>query len=704
PTDDPLAQPGQSLALTLRTEATTGHVSQNRRAFAVGVDSCYCIDPDTGEPLWRRVIGRDAPFPPVPVSGSPERVLVYSTMVNELMMLRQDNGQLLWRQSVGAVPSAPPLIQGDQIYITTASQELWQIAAVNGRAVAKVRFTQSVTGPPAVTTDGRKLLIPGDQLLIYTINLNPMECSAVSFTDHRSGSVSTPLQSAGSLFLMCENATAERAQVRVLRMDEESGRVEIRGSQPVEGQIHDRCLLRGPELFVPSTPQRVTAFRVTDDPDQTPLALTGANQLEEGLQTSMFLLAGPGGQLWLAGRDLRKFRIQTNAVILDEGLTAEGIHVRPVQFIDENVFLTHRSQYSTSQFFTRANPNTMAGEWRTVIGAHILAVGPSQNDQSVLAMSDFGQVFRVSLDRIAQGGFEMKAINEYQLPDKLASNVEGLALLDGRLAVYCGAPAPALWTFTSSGQLERKWDLPDAPVGQAVAIASGAVVPLPGRLHLAAAGQRAAEDYRASQTDGNAQDWKALVALNDKQVLAVTGDNRFIRVEYRATPVPQLAEISSTPMDFGVETTPTVGGQHLFVATTDGRLILMEAATFSTIAQVNLGGIPSATPRVAGNLVIAEVGNWDLKVFNADGGLAPVASLEVSGASLTGNPVALDNGSWLGLLSDGTILSISADGTQITRTGSLGQSVQDGPIRIGQQILAVAVDGTLHLVPSGQSK
>ncbi|MCA9058540.1 MAG: hypothetical protein KDA85_08575, partial [Planctomycetaceae bacterium] len=36
-----------SLALTLRTEAVTGQVSQNRLVFAVGIDSCFGIDADT---------------------------------------------------------------------------------------------------------------------------------------------------------------------------------------------------------------------------------------------------------------------------------------------------------------------------------------------------------------------------------------------------------------------------------------------------------------------------------------------------------------------------------------------------------------------------------------------------------------------------------------------------------------------------------
>ena len=88
----------------------------------------------------------------------------------------------------------------------------------------------------------------------------------------------------------------------------------------------------------------------------------------------------------MGGRDLRKFQTRTNTVLLDSGVTAEGVHVQPIQFADDAVFLTSRQATSSSTFFTRADREQMKGTWRTVIGSRIVALAPSAGGQSVLAV------------------------------------------------------------------------------------------------------------------------------------------------------------------------------------------------------------------------------------------------------------------------------------------------------------------------------
>ena len=79
-----------------------------------------------------------------------------------------------------------------------------------------------------------------------------------------------------------------------------------------------------------------------------------------------------------------------------------------------------------------------------------------------------------------------------------------------------------MWTFTNTGQLERKWTLPDAPQTAPVAIDGGVVFAMPGRLHISAtAGGKQAEDYRSSQSAEAQQPWKSLTAISNNQVLAI---------------------------------------------------------------------------------------------------------------------------------------------------------------------------------------
>ena len=688
----------KSLSLALRTQAATDLSSQGRSVFGIGIDSVFALDADTGDPLWRHPVGVDSPFAPIAVKGTEPGVLIFSTLSGELQLLSQHDGHLLWRQPLEGRPSAMPLVVSDQIFITTQNHEMWQIAVANGHALSRLKFSQSIIGPPALASDGSKLVIPGDETLVYTLSLNPLSCIAVSQIPHKAGSVKTPMLAAGKYFLMCDNVSAETARIQTLNIDANGG-LKVETEDPIEGQINDPCLLRGYDLFVPSTPQRVTAFRVAEEIGHPPLSRVGANQLEEGIQTRMFLLAGPSAQLWLAGRDLRKFQTRTNTILLDSGITAEGIHLQPIQFVDEAVFLTTKNPQSSSVFFTRTNREEMKGTWRTVLGSKLVAVGPAAGGDSLLAIGDYGEAYRVSMADIAKGGFQRESTSRFRLPDKLTSEVGGVALKDGRVAAWCGAPEPAMWTFTSTGQLERKWTLPDAPQLPPVALDGGVVFAMPGRLHISAiAGGQTAEDYRASQTQNQQQPWKSLTAISSTQVLAVNADNQFVRAEFRATPRPQLAELSVTNVPYLIELPPAILGDFLFLATTDGKLVMLQATTLERLAEIDLGTIPNAMPKVAGGFVFVEVANKDVRVFKTEGGLPQTASFPLDGHALAGDPLLLSDLSYLIARTDGKLIRLNPDGTVSDSVVQLGQAIQQGPLNINGQIIMIAQDGSLYQI------
>jgi len=697
PPIDPANSPLPAATLALRTQGRTDLTSQGRFIFTIGIDSCWAVDADTGDPRWRTVLGTEAPFEPIEVDGSEKGVLVYSTLSEELLLLSQATGQPLWRQSLESRPSAKPILIAGNVFVPTDNQELWQIAAVNGRALAKLAFPQTVIGPPAVTGDGQKLVLPGDQAMVYTLSLNPFACETVSHIPHRPDSVRVPMLAAGRYLLLCDNASSAKGRIQTLQT-ESDGRLSIVASNEVDGQILDPPLLRGYELFVPSTPQRISAFRVGDEPGQPPLASIGANQLEEGLQTQMFLLAGPGGQLWLAGRDLRRFRTRTNSVELDSAVAAEGIHSQPIQVLDESAFLTTRSAQSDSTFFTRTDREQMLGIWRTVIGTRIIALAPSAGGNSVLALADYGEIYRLPAPDITKGTFVIESVSRFRLPDKLASPIQGLVLADGRPAAWTGAPEPSLWTFTPTGQLERRWTLPDAPEVPPVAIAAGAVFASSGRLHLTAMAEgKTAEEYRASQNQTQQQPWKALVALNDTQVLALSAANDLVRVEYRPTPKPQLAEVGVTRLPQPVELSPTVAGNFLYAASTTGKLLVLQTATLELLAQQDLGGVASAPPKAAGNIVLAEIGGERAAIFRTENGLAPAGTIPLDGYSLVGNPFPVPDG-FLVARSDGRIFKLNPDGSPSDKSLNLAQQLQAGFLKLGEQIIIPGLDGSLYSV------
>lgn len=689
-------RPAASLAL--RTQKTVDQVSQGRLVFAIGLDSCYGLDSETGAPVWKRHVGSNAPFPPVPVEASQPALLVFHPDANELLLLNQADGALIWRQTVESRPSGPPLVFQQQIYLTMASGELWKISVDTGRVISRVVFNQPVVGPPAVSRDSRFLVLSGDQSVIYTLSISPLECVAVSYVEHRLGSVESPILTMGRVFLICDNDSAEKARLRVLDLNEQSGKLSVRATETVDGQVRDECLIRGRELYVPSTPQRVTAFRVNDEPDAEPLARVGSNQLENAATSPVFLLAGPGGQLWMASQALRKFQVRTNTLELDSASVAQGLHLQPIQLADQNVFLTTNEPYSSSIFFTKVEPQKMADLWRTVVGTNVVAASSNASGDSLLAVGDFGKVFRVPTQVIHSGEFVIDSVSDYRIPDKLREPVGGLALKDGRVAAYCGGEEPSMWTMTRTGLLEQKWTLSGPPQVSPVSLAAGVVFGVPGRLHMAGVNGQRIEDYSAAQGSGQQAAWKCLTALNDTQVMAVDGRNQAVRVEYRTSPSPHLYEVSVTQLQHSVEISPANAGEFLAVVTADGKLVMMSTATFEVLSETELNGISTQSPFVSGDRIFVEVGRQQIKVFERSGTPGQTGTFPLDGAVLTGIPVQARDGRFVAVRSDGVVLILDSDGNVAGEPLNLGQGVRIGPVVVGDTLVAIGVDGSLYSI------
>jgi hypothetical protein len=687
-----------SLSLNLRTQATADQVSQDKLVFGAGGGVVYALDSATGDPVWKIGIGGRAPFAPIQVDAASPALLVFHSERNELMLVHQANGSLIWRQSIESAASGPPLILNQQIYITTETGELWQVSMATGRAVKRVKFNQPVQGPPTVSRDGESLIIPGLTAFVYTLSRQSLECRAASWLGYGEGAVKAPVITMGDLFLLCDNYSSERSYLRALELSDNGELVE-RERQKVNGQVHDPCLLRGDQLFVPSTPQRVTAFRVSDRPnnDALALAMIGTNQLPEAVFSSMFLVAGPGGNLWMASTALRRFQVTTQAVLLHEPVVAEGQHLYPMQIDDDSLLVSTNEPYSASVFFTRVNRDTMTGIWRTVLSTNLVAAGPSTSGKSLIAVSDFGEVFRIPVDALDQSSFYTKSVSRFRLPDGLKDPVSGLELPDGRLAAWCGGKEPAVWTVNSSGQLEQRWPLSAVPEASPVPLAGGLVVPMPGRLTLTATRQQVA-DYQVSR-DLNAQaSWKSLTPVNDTQLVAINSDDQLVQIEYRKTPRPHLAEVSVTTLAGKANVAPVAGGDYLCIATVDGRLLLMRSASLEIVREVDLEGVASQRLRVAGDRLFVEIGDDQVQVFELNDSFASAGTFQKNGARLIDAPLPLSSGGFLAAFFDGTIRRLDPRGLPVGEATQLGQQLRQGPIAIGDNVVVLAIDGSLYVL------
>ena len=88
---------------------------------------------------------------------------------------------------------------------------------------------------------------------------------------------------------------------------------------------------------------------------------------------------------------------------------------------------------------------------------------------------------------------------------------------------------------------------------------------------------------------------------------------------------------------------------------------MLQATTLERLAEIDLGTIPNAMPKVAGGFVFVEVANKDVRVFKTEGGLPQTASFPLDGHALAGDPLLLSDLSYLIARTDGKLIRLNPD-------------------------------------------
>ncbi len=695
-----------ALSLTFHARSRTDEVSVGRSVFGVAQDCCYAVDSITGEPVWRRAIGWDSPFFPVPVTAGVPALLVFDTNHDELVLLDQQSGGLLWRQPEVSGVTGPPLVEDGQLYAVSAGGTLNKIDVETGRLVSRLRFSQPVSSPAALN-DGSRLVVCGTQEVVYTLSKRPMECVAVSFLGQKPKGVAAPLLSMGALLLVAENLPGERASLHVLDSRGDDDALSESAKHVIPGHVVDTPVIRGRDLFVPSTGERVSSFTVSDEPGQPPLTEGPRYEAEGGERTPLFLATGPDRQIWMAGRFLRRLRLKADSIEPGQELVTIGKASQPLQQLGKRIFIGRMPAYSSSVTLFQTDRDELASQWQTVIGARLLALGASPDRAGLIAVSGAGDVYRVSANDLLDGGFLTSTTVRLKVPEGLSQPLESTPLADGKFLVWCGDPVPQLWIINRLGQIERTLPLPGVLQAAPVRMGSRLALPLSGRIHLIAerGSQSDVQDFTQPQGEGTPPAWRQLVAVDDTSLIAVTEAGQVKLLRQQETPKPYLAEAgmldAGGAIDFDVAHGEGQTGEGQIGAgqiglVVGGRVQLIDAASLEPVAEATLEGTVSNNAWISGGLLFVETDRMALHCFETGSELVPKWSIPLPHLSLSGSPYTTDGGQAAVIsLQDGTILSVDAASGEIRKQQTVGQSLTSGPRATDSALVVATSDGSL---------
>jgi putative pyrroloquinoline-quinone binding quinoprotein len=461
-------------------------------------------------------------------------------------------------------------------------------------------------------------------------------------------------------------------------------------------------VLRGNQLFVVSGGPRLSVFNVSDDKNQRTLAPVSTLQIPISYAGAAHLAAGADGQIWIAAGALRKVQLKTDVLQLDQQAVAVGQSTQPVQMIGRSLYVGRQSLIGPAVHLTQADGESMSSNWKTVVGASLLAAAPGADGQ-LACVSSGADTFLISANELANGGFRVRAEQSLKIADQTTSELQAVALAEGRMAVWTTGPEGKLWVIGPTAQPQQEVALTQPLECAPLRFAGGILLPQKGRLKLAgrAAGPPC-DDFLApvdTTDDAPQRSWKFLAPIDDDQLFVFDSAGKLLKLQYRTGDKCFFQSVSQMQFPQPIDVAPVLHKGLLITADAAGTLRVLDVTAMETRASVALGAPASKPLWVAGPLLLAEVGRQKLVAFDAAQPKQPLWSLNLDGAGIVGSPQLIDD-IVIAVQQNGDVLRIDGKTGRVTVKLSLGQIATHGPIRLGNLLVVISADGSMHHVES----
>lgn len=680
----------ETLTLLFHGQTRTDEVPVGRAVYAVAKDCCYGLDAVTGAPVWRRRIGTEPTFFPVS-HPSTRGLILFETEHEELLRVNQDTGELVWRQPLGGTPLGEPLVTDDTVYVTTDAGTLLAVDVETGELAGQLQFPQPITAP-VLLQGGSDLLVVGQEEVVYRLSRRPLRCKTVSYLGQPANSVRAPLVAMGGYVLAIENGTPN-STLRLLDTRPDDEKVVEAATGTVAGRVFEPPVIRGRDLFVPSTNERITAFSVSDDPGEPPLTAGPVYEGSSSERGPIHLLAGPDRQLWMNSSYLSRLRLTTEALQADSEPVALGVSAQPLQYLSGYLYNARRRPYSDAVILTRTDRDQLVSDWQAVLGARPIAWTLGTQDASTIAcLNEAGQVFRIGDRQWSEGPFLTTAATRLPLHNELVDPLLAASLPNQRIAVVCGEPEPRLWVLNRAGQTEGSPRLSHVPQAPPTLIGDRIVIPLEGRLHVPRlSGQSPVIDF--TLPTGEDRFWLAVERVGEDRGVAVTADGLVLLLKMQTSPRAFLDEVARVEAEDAILVSPIVSEEFIAISTASGKVTLFDVARLEPIASREFGSEIIGDGWAEGDALYVQTAEAELHALDPTSGLPSRWTHDLGGSLAAG--LMAEDGMLILVRQDGVIERLDPGSGETVEVADIGFEVAMGPVWAGDRLVIATLDGTL---------
>ena len=706
PNPDPLGPP---LSVVLRSDLASAPNPTGPVVYALAEGFAYALDGQNGAPIWHVPVGVSAPFTPIAVAGPSPTCIVYDTRYGELVRLDGRTGKLIWRQATGETITKPPLILGNQVVQLTPSGKLLNIDLLGGALRGTLDLGRPASSTPASDEDGQYFYVAADRDVMYVLSRDPMECVAVEYLGHPSGSVACAPLRVGPYLIVPQNNSLLSGVWTVFVLLEDGKKIRPMQTVDIQGWTWSTPVSQGKSIWSVTDRGAITAFEIGAPESQRPLVAIAATVPDARPSGPAYARSRTENEVWLSASRDGRFELSTELSQITPAWTIEraGTALAPIQTagnlgVVTQEYLDKPGVAVLGINFSERNPDRRI-VWKTVLGTSwpLEPIAPP-GGQGLSILSAEGRLLSLSREDVARGGFvamPLPRAGYFYVPPTPLQRLDS----NGLTVLITAPDADHLYVRETSGSDDfRRVDLP-APLGAAPLFwGDDLFAPgLDGRVYLIdpRTGAARAEPYVPPFERTKPTRWKAPVKIGENDVILADESGRVRRLAKVTEPRLKLAVVGEVvDLKSPIEADPATTAEAVVVVTADGKVRALAARDLSSLGAWTLDAPRALGPvGVSGHAVVLDAAGGVL-TFGPDG--QRIWSVDLRDPPPLGPPV-LQNEDLLFLSRDGALQRRAlSDGSRTERV-DLGVLPAAGLNSDGPDVLVPSAPGTYRVLETG---
>ncbi len=298
-------------------------------AVAAG-DKVFGFDSGSGELKWDIPVGMNPAFPPLPLADG-GGLAIHLPRDNSLALHDLATGKEKWAAPiVGGVlrPATRPVVFQGRMYavgLDPAKPGEGRMFAFNletGKALGYYKFPQPLAGVPVLDEKRRRLMVPGAQVSVFTLNPGSNKCELVQALDHEPGSLIWLPSLAGQFLFTVIKQGLDKATLNCFVLSGEEGKLlgkKIDEFKNLPGLVTKEPALRGQRLFLTTDQDAFQVFDLNGEVDDKPLSLAArslpvGDDARASAKDSPYAVAPDQRMLWTVGKTIRQYELRNGVL------------------------------------------------------------------------------------------------------------------------------------------------------------------------------------------------------------------------------------------------------------------------------------------------------------------------------------------------------------------------------------------------------